>query len=205
MLHDRFCRATWRCFYLSALVFATYDAMHWRTRLISQHRPFVKGLQVASLSCAILVAPLSSHSTAVGDKKTINLPDAEIVRIVTDDLTLRQALNTADFTRSIYSDNCQFQDEIDVYSINDYVRGTKALFDATESHTELLEPVKLESNGEAIIAKFRETLSFKLPFIHPKVDLSGRLRLELNQDRLISFSREYWDQSIPEVLSTIHL
>lgn len=73
--------------------------------------------------------------------KQFNLPSSSLEKIVGDDITLRQALITADFTRSIYSENCKFQDEIDIYPINDYVKGTKLLFNPSLSHVDLIGPV----------------------------------------------------------------
>lgn len=153
---------------------------------------------------------LSNANFVVAEDKLRNLSEEQLLSIVKDDLTLRQALNTADFTRSIYSENCRFQDEIDIYPINDYVKGTKALFDEKASHTDLIEPITIErmndeQNHYKIKLKFKETLAFNLPLIHPKVDLSGRLELTLDADKLIEYSREYWDQSTPEILKTIHL
>ena len=67
---------------------------------------------------------------------------------MSDDITIRQALITADFTRSVYSESCQFKDEIDTYPIDDYVRGTKLLFNAGLSHVELTSPVSSVRDAE---------------------------------------------------------
>ena len=64
---------------------------------------------------------------AFADKK-VNLSPSQISQIVSDDITIRQALVTADFSPEIYDDKCKFQDEIDTYEYDKYVKGTKALF-----------------------------------------------------------------------------
>jgi hypothetical protein len=137
--------------------------------------------------------------------KQRNLPDQEILKIIEEDLSKRQALNTADFTRSIYSEDCLFQDEISTYPLPEYIRGTKALFSPLESHTDLIGSVFIEtdaSNHRFVSASFKEKLAFNLPLIQPKVTLSGRLKLSLNNENLIVYSREYWNENVWKVLST---
>lgn len=171
---------------------------------------FRKFAPAVSIIALIVSTGTMTMADNFDDGKTRNLSDAQLMQIVADDLTIRQALNTADFTRSIYSENCRFQDEIDVYPINEYVKGTKALFDASASHTDLVDSVFISSDPDklkprAINLKFKETLAFNLPLVHPKVDLSGRLELRLDNDNLIDYSREFWDQSALDVLKTVHL
>lgn len=132
--------------------------------------------------------------------KQLNLDDSTITRIVGEDITIRQALVTADFTRSIYSEECRFQDEIDTYPIDKYIQGTKALFNAPKSHVDLTGPVI--TKGDTVSFPFKERLTFNLPF-SPYVDLSGHVDLTRGPNGLISFSREHWDQSVEEVLSHV--
>ena len=132
--------------------------------------------------------------------KQRNLDETAIAQIVGDDITLRQALVTADFTRSIYSEDCQFQDEIDTYPIDKYIQGTKALFNAGKSHVDLDGPVVVK--GSTVSFPFKETLTFNLPF-NPHVYLTGHVDLTRGQDGLIMYSREHWDQSVGEVLSHV--
>lgn len=148
------------------------------------------------------------NSNALNDNiinKQMNLPSNEIVKIVANDITNNQALITADFTRSIYSEDCIFQDEIDKYKLPDYIKGTKALFDETKSHVDLIDN-PLEINN-IISFKFKEKLTFRLPFeFRPYVYLSGRVELtrDLNNG-LVVYSREYWDESVLKVLKSIHI
>lgn len=108
----------------------------------------------------------------------------------------------ADFTRDIYSEQCRFQDEIDTYAIDDYVRGTKALFNPQQSHVDLTSDVVVDSSGQNVQFRFAETLAFNVPFT-PKVFLTGRVNLQLDADKLVRYSREYWDQSVLDVLKTV--
>lgn len=104
------------------------------------------------------------------------------------------------FSSSFTNTDCKFQDEIDIYKIDDYVRGTKALFDPERSHVDLVGEV-VASDTE-VNFKFSEVLTFNVPF-KPHVSLTGRVTLSRGNDGLISSSREYWDSSVPKVLSTV--
>ena len=92
-------------------------------------------------------------------------------------------------------------DEIDTYEIDKYVTGTKALFNAAKSHVDLVGNV--EADKDSVNFKFSEKLTFNIPF-NPAVSLTGRVKLTRNPDTgLVSYSREYWDQKVNEVLSTV--
>mmetsp|Transcript_17443 Transcript_17443/g.29437 ORF Transcript_17443/g.29437 Transcript_17443/m.29437 type:complete len:218 (+) Transcript_17443:160-813(+) len=171
-------------------------------------------LGVPLLSAALAVCTFGGIECAYADSKTRNLPPSEQSRIIASDITERQALITADFTRDIYSEDCKFQDEIDTYPIDQYVKGTKALFDADKSHVDLISDVTYMkptlpstdevSNSEAQYTfRFSETLAFNVPF-KPKVKLSGRVELTPGADGLIKYSREFWDQPVSDVLKTIY-
>ena len=138
-------------------------------------------------------------ATSHADKLT-NLPSAEIAKIVSEDITNRQALVTADFTRAIYNENCLFQDEIDTYPMDKYVKGTSALFNAATSHVGLVGDVT--ATADEISFRFQETLVFNVPF-QPKVQLSGKVKLTRGKDGLIEYSREFWDNTPGDVLKTV--
>ena len=118
-----------------------------------------------------------------------------------DDIEKRQALATADFTRDIYDEACTFQDEISIYEINEYVKGTKSLFNAERSHVSLTGSVYADE--KSVVIPFEETLAFNLPF-YPKMDVSGRVVLTRGADGLIKSSREFWDKSVPTVVLSTH-
>jgi len=122
----------------------------------------------------------------------------ELVATVRADLVERQFLATADITRAIYSDRCTFTDEIDTYPIDQWVKGTKQLFVSEGSQVDLVGDVLPTADGVAF--RFSETLMFRIPF-RPVVTLTGRVELRRDPTTgLITSYREFWDQSIPEVL-----
>ena len=154
--------------------------------------------KLCAVGAVFFLDPLISYGDS--SKKLTNLNPTDISSIVRDDVEKRQALITADFTRSIYQDNCQFQDEIDVYDIDAYIKGTKALFNPSKSHVDLIGDVT--ATDKEVTFKFSEYLTFNIPF-NPRVDLTGRVVFTRADDGLISYSREFWDQPVSEVLKTI--
>jgi hypothetical protein len=93
-------------------------------------------------------------------------------------------LITADFTRDLYSEKCTFQDEIDIYPIDKYITGTKALFNSELSHVDLIGNVEFAQNniGSTIYSfKFKELLTFNIPF-NPYVYLTGKVELKRSLD-----------------------
>lgn len=153
------------------------------------------------VTSALVSISLLINQEVLASDKLENLPNEKIAQIVADDITIRQALITANFNRDIYSEDAKFQDEIDTYEINQYIKGTKALFNAEKSHVDLVGNVDADEN--AVSFKFSEKLTFNLPF-SPAVSLTGRVKLTRSPiNGLISYSREYWDQTVTKVLSTV--
>lgn len=174
---------------------------------ISAKFPFTslkKNLLTVSIVTNALLS--SSPTLAVSNNKLINLSDADIVKIVEADITERQALNSADFTRAIYDESCRFQDEIDIYPIDQYVKGTKALFNPRKSHVDLTSPVRIsEKDPHNIEFDFKEDLAFNLPLIQPILTLSGKVTLQRDESTgLIVYSREQWNEPIDKILKTVH-
>ena len=153
----------------------------------------------ASLIASSLILSSSDISMAA-DSKLRNLTPSAMAVIVAGDITDRQALITADFTRDIYSETSTFQDEIDTYPIDKYVSGTKALFNKDKSHVDLVGTV--EASEGSVDFRFSEVLAFNVPF-NPRVSLTGRVKLTRGEDGLITTSREFWDQSVGAVLGTV--
>jgi hypothetical protein len=152
------------------------------------------------ISTSIVISSCTLINPADAIEKLKNLDGNAIAKIVGEDISVRQALVTADFSRNIYSETCKFQDEIDIYPIDKYVSGTKALFNAPKSHVELDGPVV--ANLNTVTFPFKETLTFNLPF-SPYVYLTGHVDLTRGEDGLIVYSREHWDQSVSQVLSQV--
>lgn len=67
---------------------------------------------------------------------------------------------------------------------------------------DLTSDVTVDESGKNIQFRFAETLAFNVPF-NPKVFLTGRVNLQLSDDRLVQYSREFWDQSVVDVLKTV--
>ena len=152
------------------------------------------------LKAAVLTACSLFFDTNVLAAEKLTLAPSEIARLVADDIVVRQALVTADFSTELYSPACVFQDEIDKYKYNDYVTGTKRLFNAKKSHVDLVGDVSV--SPLQIEFKFSEDLTFNLPF-NPKVHVSGHVQLNRDASGRIVYSREYWDESVQNVLKTV--
>ena len=162
--------------------------------LLKLNRPLKSAMVSAACACNLF---LGTNSIA---SDILPLAPNEIAKLVADDIVVRQALITADFSQELYSPNCVFQDEIDKYKYNDYVTGTKRLFNAKKSHVDLVGDVSV--NPSQIEFKFSEDLTFNLPF-NPKVHVSGRVELTRDDSGRIVYSREYWDESVQNVLKTV--
>lgn len=161
-----------------------------------------------ALGCATILTitqqPPSVFAVGAGGDKLVNLPEAKFLEIVAADLSERQALATADFTRAVYSEACTFQDEIDTYKLAEYVEGTKKLFDGHKSHVELASPPTfVDPAHRQVEYRFRETLVFNVPF-NPRVDLTGKVLLTRGDDGLVVSSREFWDDKVTDVLKKIY-
>jgi hypothetical protein len=153
-----------------------------------------------SLTIACSICCVVPPSLASAGEKQLSLSPQAFAQIVADDITVRQALVTADFTRSIYSEACTFTDEVDTYKIDQYVSGTKALFNAQRSHVDLVGSVSASSDMASF--NFNEKLTFNLP-LNPYVLLTGRVELRRGPDGLVETSREFWDEKPLAVISTV--
>ena len=137
------------------------------------------------------------------EEKLRNLPADELAKIVKADLVQRQFLVTGQLSREIYDETALFTDEIDTYTLDKWMKGTAALFVGSLSHVDLVGDVKADASEVSF--RFSETLAFNLPFVKPKVPLTGRLVLTRGADGLITKYREFWDQGTLEVLSKAYL
>ncbi|OEU07135.1 hypothetical protein FRACYDRAFT_251931 [Fragilariopsis cylindrus CCMP1102] len=144
------------------------------------------------------------------NKKQYNLSNEDIMKIISSDMIDNQFLVTGNLTRSIYSEECTFQDEIDTYTMNKWISGTSKLFDPSRSKVLLVDnSIKpMVANDDGIELRFVEYLCFNIPFVKPIVYLSGTLELKRGSSTttskgngLITSYQEKWDQNIYEVLS----
>jgi len=161
----------------------------------------VQGALLSSGATAVFTPVLAADATDDG-RKLLNLPDDKLAEIVTKDITERQFLVTGDITRSIYSEDCTFKDEIDTYTIDKWVKGTKALFVGDKSRVALEGPV-VAKDGE-VRFRFDEVLCFNIP-LQPKVPLKGTLVLRRGNDGLINSYQEIWDTSVLATISKAYL
>lgn len=132
--------------------------------------------------------------------KLTNISEEEIKRIVLEDIVERSFLASADLTREIYDEECVFVDEIDSYTLEKWIKGTKSLFIPGGSRVSLVGDVAV--SPETVEFRFDEDLMFNIPF-HPIMSLSGKMILTRSLDTgLIIGYREIWDQDVNSVLKT---
>ena len=138
-------------------------------------------------------------AAAAADDERLGLSDAQIKEIVKGDLVDRQFLVTANLTPSIYRPTATFTDEIDTYSMNEWIKGTQKLFKGNKSQVRLVGDV--EVSPEKVEFRFDEDLCFNIPF-EPVVELTGKVVLERDANGFITSYREFWDQDVISVLKT---
>ena len=132
--------------------------------------------------------------------KQFNLSDDALKQIILSDLVDKSFLVTADITRSVYDESATFTDEIDVYTMDKWIKGTKALFVPSGSRVSLVGDVNVTPTE--VNFRFDEDLMFNIPF-KPVVSLTGKVVLTRDEGSgLITSYREYWDQNVNEVLMT---
>ena len=153
---------------------------------------------------AAIATTLPSDARADEGAKLVGLAPAELARIVKADVVERQFLCTADFTRGLYDEAATFTDEIDTYKLDAFVKGTKALFVADKSHVDLTSDVEVTKDAATFL--FSEYLTFNLPVFKPRVSLTGKVVLKRSPETGLFVSyREFWDQSVVDVLKTAKL
>merc|ERR1712087_533737 len=94
------------------------------------------------LESAPALALLSRESV---EEKQRGLSAERLADIVRQDLTARQFLVTGDITRTVYSEDCTFQDEIDTYTISKWIKGTKVGLIHTCCCTQAIARISLHS------------------------------------------------------------
>jgi len=171
-------------------------------RLLSS--PLAAAATTTAMTTSIPAPSLAADAS--GPKQT-NLSDKEILNIVVDqDLVSNQFLVNGKLTRSIYDESCTFQDEIDTYGLDQWMKGTAKLFDGDRSKVVLVPgSVQSSPDGKNGLLQFRfvEYLCFNIPVIKPIVYLSGTLFLTRSETTgLITSYREKWDQDIYKVLTS---
>ena len=171
-----------------------------RSSLLQNSRRSFLSATAASASLLPLTSRAEPLSTSVPTDKQLNLSNEDLKAIIRHDIVDNDFLVTADITRSVYDESATFTDEIDVYTMDKWVKGTKALFIPKGSRTSLVGDV--ECTASEVTFKFDEDLQFNIPF-KPVCSLSGKVVLIRDEKTgLITSYREYWDQSVNDVLKT---
>jgi len=151
----------------------------------------------------VLGAPIASQpavaAATTNAEGKLDLTDAQLKEIIKSDVLIKQFLVTGDLTRSVYKPSATFTDEIDTYSMDQWMKGTQKLFVGDKSDVRLIGDVDVSK--EAVTFRFDEDLMFNIPF-KPVVSLSGKVVLTRDETGYITSYREFWDQDTLSVLKT---
>ena len=143
------------------------------------------------------ILPMRAYASA---DKQLNLSNEDLKQIILSDIVDKSFLVSADITRSVYDESATFTDEIDVYTMDKWIKGTKSLFIPSGSRVSLVGDVDVSPTEVSF--RFDEDLMFNIPF-KPVCSLTGKVVLTRDENTgLITSYREYWDQSVNDVLKT---
>ena len=145
------------------------DEEEQSSSLQNSRRSFLSATAAAS---SLLPLRSSADTSAVQSDKQLNLSNEELKKIVLSDIVDKSFLVSADITRSIYDESATFTDEIDVYTMDKWVKGTKALFIASGSRVSLVGDVDVSASEVSF--RFDEDLMFNIPF-KPVCSLTGKV------------------------------
>ena len=144
--------------------------------------------------------PSFAVTTTSDATKLTNLSNDVLKNIVLKDITENSFLTTGKLTRAIYDESATFTDEIDTYTMDQWIEGTQKLFVGSGSDLRLVGDVQVSSQQAQFL--FDEDLMFNIPF-KPVVHLTGKLVLQRSPETgLITSYREYWDQDVLTVLKS---
>ena len=181
------------CFNLSGC-----DALS--TEGVSRRQWISQGGVAAAAAAAAIVTTAPTGCAADTTTKLTNLSNEEFTKILQKDIDENQFLVTGKITREIYDEAATFQDEIDIYGMDQWITGTSRLFVGDKSSLRLVGLITVDSN-EATFS-FDEDLVFNIP-LKPVVHLTGKLILKRDPTTgLITSYKEIWDQGVWEVLKS---
>eukprot|EP00581_Thalassiosira_minuscula_P014575 CAMPEP_0183712894 /NCGR_PEP_ID=MMETSP0737-20130205/7937_1 /TAXON_ID=385413 /ORGANISM="Thalassiosira miniscula, Strain CCMP1093" /LENGTH=254 /DNA_ID=CAMNT_0025941619 /DNA_START=168 /DNA_END=932 /DNA_ORIENTATION=- len=164
----------------------------------NSRRSFLSATATAATATAA-TASLPMRTYAAGDKQ-LNLSNDDLKQIILSDIVDKRFLVSADITRSVYDESATFTDEIDVYTMDKWIKGTKQLFIPSGSRVSLVGDVDVSPSEVSF--RFDEDLMFNIPF-KPVCSLTGKVVLTRDENTgLITSYREFWDQSVNDVLKT---
>jgi hypothetical protein len=181
-----------------------------RRELLLQHATATAATAAAVMATATMTAfsnprPAMAAENDPTKDKLVNLSDAELKQKILSDITEKQFLVTGNISRELYEETATFQDEIDTYGLEQWVKGTSNLFVASKSHVDLEENT-LTVTQRNVTFRFSEYLCFNVPLLLPTVYLSGMVTLERSPTTgLITSYKEQWDQDVNTVLKSAKL
>ena len=150
---------------------------------------------------------LAENKVAAAVAANYYLSSDALVATLLQDIQERNSLVTADFTRTIYEENCLFNDGSDLdgaYPMKPWILGCKLLFCGDRSKGKIL-PESLFVSTDEISFCFESDLEFRGPF-RPRVFLSGTITMtrSLETGRITSY-QETWDKSCAELVRNAEL
>jgi hypothetical protein len=123
----------------------------------NSRRSFFMSATASAATVATASLPLRAYAST--DKQT-NLSDADLKRIIVSDMVDKSFLVSADITRSVYDESATFTDEIDAYTMDKWVKGTKSLFIPSGSRVSLVGDVAV--SAAEVSFRFDEDLMFNM-------------------------------------------
>jgi hypothetical protein len=174
------------------------------TTSLSRRDVFSQAAIVAGMTAMTLTSMpsnvLAADAPQAVEPKQLNLSNEDLAKAIASDIANNQFMVNGGITRSLYLESATFQDEIDTYQMDAWIKGTQKLFVAEKSHVDL-EEGSMQVSATKVNFRFNEYLQFRIPF-RPTVYLTGQVVLERDPTTgLISSYREIWDQDIKTVLT----
>jgi hypothetical protein len=185
----------------TAFLLLSFSSTSTHALSVSSRRQWLsQGASVAATGAALVGNAPHTLAGADTTNKLTNLSNEEFTKILEKDITEKQFLVTGNISRELYDESCSFQDEIDTYGMDQWILGTRRLFNGAGSSLRLASPIQVSSSEASF--KFDEDLMFNIP-LKPVVHLTGTLYLTRDAATgLITSYKEKWDQGVWEVLKS---
>ena len=116
-------------------------------------------MSATASAASITTASLPVRASAADDKQK-NLSDAKLKEIILSDIVEKSFLVSADITRAVYDESATFTDEIDIYTMDKWIKGTKSLFIPSGSRVSLVGDVAV--SAAEVSFRFDEDLMFNM-------------------------------------------
>ena len=116
-------------------------------------------MSATASAASVATASLPLRARAADDKQK-NLSDANLKGIILSDMVDKSFLVSADITRAVYDESATFTDEIDSYTMDKWIKGTKSLFISSGSRVSLVGDVAV--SAAEVSFRFDEDLMFNM-------------------------------------------